>query len=112
VTEPISRDGTALRAAGLRTRAELLSALADAMAAIPWKRLSVRGVAAEAYLSPAAFWRYFEDLESGVVALAEERAPVPGHVLRVLTLIAAEGYPGARRALAAATTPTTERPDL
>jgi len=112
VNTPTGREGATPRKSPQQRRAGILRALNEAMSDTPWKRLEIRQVMALEQASPATFYRHFPDLEAAILALAHDLAPdVPGHVLRVLRLIAAEGYPGARRALAAATTPTTERPD-
>lgn len=100
--------GQPLGTRALTRRARILTGLDTTMLATPWRWLTVSAVAHDAGCSPGVFYQYFPDIEAAVVALAGQQGDgIPEHVLRVLRLIADEGYPGARDALLALAARTT-----
>jgi AcrR family transcriptional regulator len=59
---------------GMATRQRLLDCTATMLSAAAYRELKVVDIAREAGTSPATFYQYFADVESAVVALAEEMA--------------------------------------
>jgi AcrR family transcriptional regulator len=70
-------DSARVRAPGRRgsvTRERLMAATAELLATRPYRAVTVTDVARAAGTSPATFYQYFADLESMVLALAEDVA--------------------------------------
>ncbi|OHV34445.1 MULTISPECIES: TetR family transcriptional regulator [Pseudofrankia] len=59
---------------GLATRARLLDCAAAMLETTPYRELTVTDVAREAGTSPATFYQYFVDMETAMLALAEQVA--------------------------------------
>jgi AcrR family transcriptional regulator len=90
--EPLSGTAAGLRAVdgrvpgrrGLATRRRLLDTLREMLETTPYRDLKVVDVARAAGTSPATFYQYFPQVESAVLALAEELADGGGRELREL----------------------------
>lgn len=74
----------------------ILDSLLVLMEHTAWRQLTVKEVSMEAGFSPAGFYQYFTELEPAVLMLAQQlENETPPHVLRVVRLLAEEGYPQA-----------------
>jgi AcrR family transcriptional regulator len=74
VDELRAADGRRPGRRGMATRQKLLDCTATMLSAGAYRELKVVDIAREAGTSPATFYQYFADVESAVVALAEEMA--------------------------------------
>jgi AcrR family transcriptional regulator len=81
--EPRAADGRVPGRRGLATRARLLACTADMLNAGSYRDLKVVDIARGAGTSPATFYQYFPDVESAILALAEEMS-AEGMALSVL----------------------------
>jgi AcrR family transcriptional regulator len=77
-------DGRVPGRRGLATRRRLLDALAEALETTSYRDLKVVDLARAAGTSPATFYQYFPQVESAVLALADELAEQGGKELRDL----------------------------
>lgn len=77
-------DGRVPGRRGLATRRRLLETLGDMLETTSYRDLKVVDVARAAGTSPATFYQYFPQVESAVLALAEELADDGGRTLRNL----------------------------
>lgn len=71
MTDPRAVDGRVPGRRGMATRQRLLECTADMISANAYRDVKVVDIAREAGTSPATFYQYFPDVESAVLALAE-----------------------------------------
>jgi AcrR family transcriptional regulator len=93
-------DGRTPGSRGRDTRQRLLAATRRLLAGRPYRELAVLDIAREAGTSPATFYQYFRDIESAVLALADELADAPaqfGDAVRQAPWRGRQGYPAAER---------------
>lgn len=74
----------------LASRLKILNALEYQLASVRYRDVSVHDVAWLAGFSSSLFYRYFDDIESAVYALAAMHADPPPQLRRVLELVRAE----------------------
>ncbi|ONH33142.1 TetR family transcriptional regulator [Pseudofrankia asymbiotica] len=77
---PRAADGRVPGRRGLATRARLLDCAAAMLETTPYRELTVTDVAREAGTSPATFYQYFVDMETAMLALAEQVADQGSHL--------------------------------
>ena len=88
-------DGRVPGRRGLATRQKLLACAADMLRASSYRDLKVVDIAREAGTSPATFYQYFPDVESAVLALADEMVTSGVHrFAEIVTGGAWKGKPG------------------
>ncbi|MEN3362314.1 MAG: hypothetical protein V7637_6296 [Mycobacteriales bacterium] len=93
-------DGRTPGSRGRGTRQRLLTATRRLLADRSYRELAVLDIAREAGTSPATFYQYFRDIESAVLALADELAAAHaqlGDVVRQASWRGRQGYPAAER---------------
>ncbi|MBL7625954.1 TetR family transcriptional regulator [Frankia nepalensis] len=74
LTPPRAADGRVPGRRGLATRARLLECAAAMLQTTPYRELTVTDISREAGTSPATFYQYFVDMETAMLALAEQVA--------------------------------------
>jgi len=103
--EPRAADGRVPGRRGLATRRRLLDVTAEMLRDTNYRDLKVVDIARAARTSPATFYQYFPDVESAILALADEMVAAGGgrfaDVVTANTWKGRAGYAGAD-ALAAA----------
>nr|WP_198543454.1 TetR family transcriptional regulator [Pseudofrankia sp. BMG5.36] len=77
---PRAADGRVPGRRGLATRARLLDCAAAMLETTPYRELTVTDVTREAGTSPATFYQYFVDMETAMLALAEQVADQGSHL--------------------------------
>ncbi len=91
-------DGRTPGSRGRDTRQRLLGATRQLLAGRSYRELSVLDIARAASTSPATFYQYFRDIESAVLALADELADAHaqlGDAVREASWQGRQGYPAA-----------------
>lgn len=73
-TPPRAADGRVPGRRGLATRARLLECAAAMLVTTPYRELTITDISREAGTSPATFYQYFVDMETAMLALAEQVA--------------------------------------
>jgi AcrR family transcriptional regulator len=99
-TEVRATDGRTPGSRGRGTRQRLLAATRQLLPGRSYRELSVLDIAREAGTSPATFYQYFRDIESAVLALADELADAHaqlGDAVRQAPWRGRQGYPAADR---------------
>lgn len=91
----------------------ILDSLLVLMEYTAWRQLTVKAVSMEVGFSPAGFYQYFTELEPAVLMLAQQLgSKTPPYVLRVVRLLAEEGYPQAARIYERAAPPNLSEAEL
>jgi AcrR family transcriptional regulator len=97
-TEVRAADGRTPGSRGRGTRQRLLAATRQLLPGRSYRELSVLDIARWAGTSPATFYQYFRDIESAVLALADELADAHaqlGDAVRQAPWRGRQGYPAA-----------------
>lgn len=85
---PLALDGPhgrpPLGSRGVRTRARLLDAVVELLAAKPIGWISVADIARTSGMSPATFYRYFRDVDEAALALAADAAGDLDHTVALV----------------------------
>ena len=95
-------DGRVPGRRGQATRTRLLECTAEMMASTSYRQLKVIDIAREANTSAATFYQYFPDVESAILALAEEMKADAAHLADVVRDHKWKGRGGYEAALAVA----------
>lgn len=84
-TVPRAVDGRVPGHRGLATRQRLLDCTVALLNTTPYRDLKVTDITREARTSPATFYQYFVDIQSAVLAVAEETADQGSHLVDLIS---------------------------
>jgi len=98
-TTPLARTGQPLHKHGRKTYDTLLDSLAEHLRDTTWRAASIPRITTNAGRAPGAFYHYFPDLESALLALVHRERDagraLSEHLEAITALIAAQPTPEA-----------------